>query len=169
MVGCGGDKAEKQAPPGTEKTSVWRATPEKVVEGIMHAYEARDDSLYASLLADDYRYFFEPPDAKPEDVLGWGKEEDLVSTGNLFRTEDVKDLSFKLEAGPAESVSRPAARKGDPAPGEAWAKIPVAGGQLKVTVSLKEPMVVDLNRQEILLRKDPGGWRIVEWHDFPAP
>jgi hypothetical protein len=47
---------------------------------------------------------------------------------------------------------------------------------MKVMVKNKEPMQVDLNRQELLVRpKDVGkkkgaiGWEIVEWHDFPVP
>ena len=51
VVGCG-KKSEKQP---ADPEAVWASSPEKVVEGLTHAYQTRDDSLYASLLADDFR------------------------------------------------------------------------------------------------------------------
>jgi len=138
----------------------WVTSPEKVVQGLMAAYESRNDSLYASLLADEFRYYFEPPGASPDDILGWGKEEDLVATGNLFRTSDVSRLSLTLNAGSAQPVT---GRQGE------WMMIPVAGGELRVEVRDKEPMVVTLNRQEIYVHKKGSAWQVAEWRDYPDP
>ena len=145
-----------------------QSDPTEVVQGLMRAYETRDDSLYASLLAPDFKYSFEPAGADSGDVLEWGKEEEVMATGNLFRTPDVEQLVFRLDY----SAAKAAEGRGH----VGWMTIPVQGGQMRVMVRNKEPMQVDLNRQELLVRpKDTGkkkgviGWEIVEWHDYPVP
>jgi hypothetical protein len=145
-----------------------QSDPSEVVQGLMRAYETRDDSLYASLLAPEFKYSFEPAGADSGDILEWGKEEEVMATGNLFRTPDVEQLVFRLDY----SAAKPAEGSGH----EGWMVIPVQGGQMKVMVKNKEPMQVDLNRQELLVRpKDTAkkkgaiGWEIVRWQDFPAP
>lgn len=159
LAACGGkgDQAGSSA-----DSQSWDSSPDRVVQGIMHAYATRDDSLYASLLADEYRYRFQPPGENSDDALGWGREEDIVSTGNLFRTPEVRALTFDLKVEPARPV------EGSPE----LMMVPVSGGELRVEVADKEPMQQMLNRQEIYLRRDsadPERWRIVEWKDFPAP
>ena len=48
--------------------------------------------------------------------------------------------------------------------------VPVSGGQLVISVKGKDPTIVALNRQEIVLRQtQPKKWQIVEWHDYPVP
>jgi hypothetical protein len=161
LIGCGGkDRAAVDDP-----SAKWFSEPSMVIEGIMHAYETRDDSLYAALLADDFRYIFEPEGADSADVLGWGKEEEVTATGNLFRTRDVEGLSYSLDAGQPQPAS--GADRGR------WMVIPISGGRMEVIVRDKEPMRVRLNRQEIVVRpvgddKPPKRWEIVEWHDYPA-
>jgi hypothetical protein len=157
LAACGGSGGSEEASdPG------WASSPEKVVEGLMTAYTDRNDSLYAALLADEFRYTFVPAGTDSAEVLGWGKEEDLVATANLFRTPDVTRLTLDLRTGAArESRENPD-----------WTMVPVAGGQLRVEVADREPMVVDLNRQEIHVRPDPqrpDHWQVIAWYDFPAP
>lgn len=162
LIGCGGDDGNN----GSTDTSGdpfadWFSSPGKVVEGIMHAYTTRNDSLYAALLADEFRYYFEPEGADSAEVLGWGKEEEVVATGNLFRTAEVERLDYSLDTGKAQ-----------PVPGrDGWMMVPVAGGEMVVTVRDKDAMQVVLNRQEIVLRPvdDPvRKWQVVEWHDYPV-
>ncbi len=151
-TGCGTQPA--QDGPGQ-----WFASPEKVIEGIMHAYETRDDSLYAALLADGFRYYFEPAGADSADILGWGKEEEVVATGNLFHTVDIDSLSYSLQAGnprPADGPGR-----------EGWMQIPVTGGRMTIVTHSREPMEVLLNRQVIYLNKREERWQIIEWRDYP--
>lgn len=159
LVACG---AKSEDSPPARAAESWSSSPDRVVEGLMHAYAARDDSLYATLLADDFRYYFEPPEGQSGDALGWGREEDIVSTGNLFKTPEVTALRLSLQVAPAHPV------EGKPG----WMVVPVAGGELRVDVKDKEPMQQTLNRQEIYLKphpRDPKLWQIVEWKDFPAP
>lgn len=157
VAGCG--KKE-----GKDAFAKWSASPEKVVQGIMTAYETRNDSLYAAFLAEDFRYIFEPEGSDSSDVLTWGKGEEVLSASSLFRTPDVTTVRLILNAG--------AARPGKGPGGEERQVVPVSGGELTITVKDKEPTVVKLNRQEIVMRRSPGSekprWQVVEWHDFPS-
>ena len=160
-VGCGGGDDQPKDP-----YAEWFSAPSKVVDGIMYAYETRNDSLFAAFLAEDFRYFFEPEGADSLDILGWGKEEEVVGTGSLFKTADVEKLDYTLDYGQAQSAEG-AGRDG-------WMVIPVSGGKMVISVYNKDPVNVVLNRQEIILR--PTGsenstrrWEIIEWHDYPAP
>jgi hypothetical protein len=143
-------------------TAKYFEKPEKVIQGLMAAYETRNDSLYASFLADDFRYTFEPEGADSVDVLGWGKEEEVLSASSLFKTPEVQSVRYKLYAGapkPAEGPGR-----------QGWMTVPVSGGQLVISVKGKDPTIVALNRQEIVMRQvQPKKWQIVEWHDYPVP
>lgn len=162
LSACGKDKGDRAS---EDPDARWFQSPTRVVEGIMYAYQTRNDSLYAAFLAEDFHYYFEPAEGDTNDVLGWGKEEEVVATGNLFRTPDVDSLTFRLQAGNPRPANGPG-RAG-------WMVVPVSGGEMRVLVKNKEPMEVTLNRQEIVLRprqgSEPARWEIVEWHDYPAP
>jgi hypothetical protein len=163
-VGCGSRGGDGASGKAGDSVAGWTASPQKVVEGLMHAYATRNDSLYAELLAGDFRYHFEPPGADSTEFLGWGKEEDLVATSNLFRTAEVDSLALDLR------VQQPRAASAEK--GKEWMVIPVAGGELRVHVQEKEPMVVVLNRQEIFVRRVPSGaerWEVIAWYDYPKP
>lgn len=160
LAGCGGS-GDAESPAAKSEAS-WASSPDQVVQGIMHAYATRNDSLYATLLASDFRYHFEPPGADSTEYLGWGKDEDLVATSNLFHTSEVESLSFDLDVQASRAASR----------GEGWMVIPVDGGKLRVHVADKEPMEVTLNRQEIYVRPVPGkagDWEVIAWYDYPEP
>jgi hypothetical protein len=153
LAGCSSEQSDPHAE--------WFATPDKVVEGLMYAYETRNDSLWADLLADDFRYFFEPPGADSSEVLGWGKEEEVVATRGLFTSSEVSALVLRLDAGPAVEAGQPG-----------WMMIPVSGGEQRIEVKDKEPTHVPLNRQEIFVRphpQDSARWQVIAWHDYPAP
>jgi len=138
--------------------------PEKVIEGLMAAYEMRNDSLYAAFLAEDFQYTFEPQGGDSVETLGWGKEEEVLSASSLFNTPEVESVRLKLYA------DKPRPAEGGPGQ-EGWMAVPISGGQLVISVKEKEPTVVALNRQEIVLRQahsSPKRWQIVEWHDYPA-
>jgi hypothetical protein len=159
VVGCG-----KKG--GKDASAKWFESPEQVVQGIMVAYETRNDSLYAAFLAENFRYIFEPEGADSADVLTWGKGEEVMSASSLFRTPDVATVRLVLNAGAAR------AENGGVGGEERWV-VPVTGGQLTISVKDKEPTVVNLNRQELVMRRVPASpkprWQVVEWHDFPTP
>jgi hypothetical protein len=149
---------------GKDDSAKWFASPEKVVQGIMAAYETRNDSLYAAFLAEDFRYIFEPEGSDAGDILTWGKGEEVLSASSLFRTPDVTTVRLVLNTG--------AARPGKGPGSEERQVVPVSGGELTIMVKDKEPTVVKLNRQEIVMRRIPGlekpRWQVVVWHDFPS-
>ena len=150
MTGCGKKGGN---------TAKYFEKPEKVIQGLMAAYETRNDSLYASFLADDFRYSFEPQGG---DSLGWGKDEEVLSASSLFKTPEVQSVRYKLYAGAPKPAQGPG-RQG-------WMTVPVSGGQLVISVKGKDPTIVALNRQEIVMRQtQPKKWQIVEWHDYPVP
>jgi hypothetical protein len=154
-VGCGKKGGD---------TAKYFEKPEKVIQGLMAAYESRNDSLYASFLADDFRYTFEPQGGDSVDVLGWGKEEEVLSASSLFKTPEVQSVRLKLNA----AVPKPTGGPGH----DGWMSVPISGGTLEISVKDKSPTVVTLNRQEIVLRQSPTSpkkWQIVEWHDYPVP
>jgi hypothetical protein len=156
LAGCGGDDTVK------DPYAQWFSSPTRVVEAITYVYETRDDSLYAQLFADDFRYYFEPQGADAFDILGWGKAEEVTATGNLLKTEDVESLTYNLRIG------TPLAATGSGRQG--WMVVPVDGGKMVVSVRDKEPMTVIFNRQEFVLRPrnhPDRKWEIVEWHDYP--
>ena len=70
---------------------------------------------------------------------------------------------------PEERIFQPGAPK--PVEGkQGWMSVPVSGGQLVISVKGKDPTIVALNRQEIVMRQtEPKKWQIVEWHDYPVP
>ncbi len=156
-AGCGKGKAKQEA------DGDWAASPSRVIQGLEHAYQARNDSLYAALLAPDFHYYFEPVGADSADILGWDKNEEVVATSNLFHTPDIDTLTYTLQAGEPENVV------GQPD----WKAVPVSGGEMLVVVKNKDPMRVKLNRQELVMRpvKTDGHtrWEIVQWHDYPNP
>ena len=157
LAACG-----KDTPSSEESFDQYFSSPAKVVEGIIHAYETRNDSLYAAFLSDDFRYYFEPQGSDSMDVLGWGKEEEVVGTASLFNTPDVESLDYELQLGSGRTV--------DEAGKEGWKLIPVKGGRMVISVKDKDPVEVVLNRQEIVFRPDIlKKWRVVEWHDYPDP
>lgn len=145
-------------------TSEWFNSPTKVVDGLMYAYETRNDSLYAALLADDFRYYYEPAGADSLGVVGWGKQEEVMATRNLFRAPAVESLRFILkhgEAHPAGGADR-----------DGWMVVSISGGEMVVSVKNKDPMEVPLNPQAIVVRpvtydNSIRKWEIVEWHDYP--
>jgi hypothetical protein len=47
--------------------------------------------------------------------------------------------------------------------------IPISGGELRVEVKDKDPMLVTLNRQEIYVRNDDSRWQVIQWRDYPEP
>jgi hypothetical protein len=143
----------------------WFSSPTKVVEGIMHAYETRNDTLYASFFAKDYRYYFQPVHAESTDFLGWGKDEEVAGTSSLFKTPDVTSIRLDLQVGKPHPAAAPHAD---------WMVVPISGGEMVVSSRDKDPMQVALNRQEIILRprsekKSARKWEVVEWHDYPNP
>jgi len=70
-----------------------QATPDEVLQNFKYAYVFKDSVLYADLLDSSFVFTYfdlnQEPVGKPE---SWGRNEDLKTTGRLFRNFDIIDL-----------------------------------------------------------------------------
>ncbi len=70
-----------------------QSTPDEVLQNFKYAYVFKDSVLYADLLDSSFIFtYFDPnqePAGRPE---SWGRNEDLKTTGRLFRSFDIIDL-----------------------------------------------------------------------------
>lgn len=74
-------------------------SPESVLQLLIKSYTRRDIVLYASLLAGDFQFWFDP-DTRPSTVPDfWTRQQDSTGTGNLFAASDVSDIRIRLTYG----------------------------------------------------------------------
>ncbi len=69
-------------------------TPEAVLQNFRLAYTFQDSLLYSDVL--DEAFVFEFTDADLQ-MVNWGRDTDLKTTGRLFRTFDVVDLHWDVQ------------------------------------------------------------------------
>lgn len=82
-----------------------RDTPEKLLRTwIDFAYGSKDSLLYEEMLGDEFEFEFLRADAEslvahgvlPPGSRTWGKASDLRSTGNMFRSQDLSDVTLDI-------------------------------------------------------------------------
>ena len=168
--GC--SKAKSPTPPDPGPGP--RLAPADVVNALQWAYRHRDAAVYGKLLADDFRFYFDPatrPDNVPE---FWTRLQDSTATGGLFRAADVSDIRVTLTFGSDVPVNV--------AGQERWRKIRVTDTFLEVDkVPLTGEVItfrVDGDVQDFFVRKgrSPADtlaasptareWFLVEWRDL---
>lgn len=70
-----------------------QTTPHKVLESFKYAYVFKDSLLYADLLDSSFVFMYFDPNQEPSGrIVSWGRDEDLKTTGRLFRNFDLIDL-----------------------------------------------------------------------------
>jgi hypothetical protein len=75
----------------------------EVLEILPFAYGGRDLDRYARLFADDFTFFFDPPDSAGTDFpRSWNRQKEMASAGNLFRSEAVDRIELDLDPGTLE-------------------------------------------------------------------
>ena len=68
-------------------------TPQEVLQNFKVAYTFKDSSLYCNLLDSIFRFvYFDPGTETSGQLVSWGRDEDLLTTGRLFRHFQVIDL-----------------------------------------------------------------------------
>ena len=68
-------------------------TPEEVLINFKYAYTFKDSSLYSNLLDSSFVFlYFDPNYGSSGRFVSWGRDEDLLTTGRLFRSFNVIDL-----------------------------------------------------------------------------
>jgi hypothetical protein len=70
--------------------------PQEVLQNFDYAYTSKDSVLYADLLDSSFVFVYE--DIQLGRLVSWGRDVDLKSTGRLFRSFDVIDLTWNKEA-----------------------------------------------------------------------
>jgi hypothetical protein len=172
-AGCATDRVTAPQPDpdrATEPVPRLRAylspdDPVNVVANLETAYANRDIDAYAGLFAPEFRFKFQPQDARRTGRESWGLEEDLRSTRNMFYSAKVKSIEIRLRKQPAV----PATESGL----QHTMLVVVSPMFLRITERSGRVMEVNGDRQEFYLRRayDEDGaerWLIVEWRDLPG-
>lgn len=71
-------------------------SPEQVLQNFDYAYTSKDSLLYADLLDSSFVFVYEDYDLGR--LVSWGRDVDLRSTGKLFHSFDIIDLTWNKEA-----------------------------------------------------------------------
>lgn len=144
-----------------------QTSPESVVHNLQTAYRERNIGEYARLLAPEFAFMFQPPDAERLGTDFWTRDPDSVGTGNLFSTSVVVSISIALTHGPAQPVGE----VGFPA---GAMKIRITGTQLEVQQADGTSFLVE-DMQDMFFRagnvslgEDPSEWFLIEWRDIPS-
>jgi hypothetical protein len=70
-----------------------QATPQEALQNFKIAYTFRDSLLYSDVLDTGFLFvYFDPNEGTSGRLVSWGREEDLLTTGRLFRHFEVIDL-----------------------------------------------------------------------------
>jgi len=70
-----------------------QTTPDEVLQNFKYAYVFKDSVLYADLLDSSFVFMYFDPNQEPSGrIVSWGRNEDLKTTGRLFRNFNLIDL-----------------------------------------------------------------------------
>jgi hypothetical protein len=139
--------------------------PVNVVANLEAAYRNRDIDAYAELFAPEFKFVFQPQDARQTGRESWGLADELRSTRNMFQSFEVKDISIRLDKQPAVAAVEPGLRH--------TMLVAVTHTFLRVRHVNRPTLEVSGDRQEFYLRRayhEDGSerWLIVEWRDLPG-
>lgn len=150
-----------------------RTTPKELLENwFENAYTQQDSTNYDKMLDAQFQFTFTEVDAEslqasgglPAGVNFWGKTSDLRSTGRMFRSDDVGDITLDLLASPdvaSSDATCPECREVE------------ADVLLRVTTDPQstDPLILAVDSKQVfLVKKDPADttqWVIVKQTDVP--
>ena len=92
LAGCSDDEDEPAGP-----TPVSHANSDSIMAAFQRAYRLRDADMYAQLLADDFRFFFDPATRQQLGIESWDRMADSVHTGALFESPEVTKIVIDLK------------------------------------------------------------------------
>jgi hypothetical protein len=94
VVCCFNPFAPKLEDPGENNLIITeQTTPDEVLQNFKYAYIFKDSVLYSDLLDSAFVFFFFDPSQEASSMIqSWGRNDDLRTTGRLFRNFDVIDL-----------------------------------------------------------------------------
>jgi len=104
-LGCSDDDADPESSPYLVPTSTYN-----ILYNFEVAYREQDPEAYAGLLADDFRFYFDPATRDQLGIESWTKSEDALATGGLFEAPEVTkiviELNYPTDDQPATGAGR---------------------------------------------------------------
>jgi hypothetical protein len=94
IISCFNPFAPKLEDPGQNDLIITeQTTPDEVLQNFKYAYIFKDSVLYSDLLDSSFVFFYFDPNQEASGMIqSWGRNDDLRTTGRLFRNFDVIDL-----------------------------------------------------------------------------
>jgi hypothetical protein len=93
--------SDPESPPVTDDPGYDRANPDNLLLMLAGSYKEMDLDGYDECLCEDFRFYFTDEIADslglPSEDPWWGKTDDLMSTGNMFASQQVTDVRFTFE------------------------------------------------------------------------
>jgi hypothetical protein len=156
-----------------------QTVPAEDLKKLKWAYVQRDPISYAELLADDFRFYFDPATREEHDLPEfWTRVEDSTCTARLFSSEEISNVRLSVtEYDPVPELVNELGR-------EKWRLIRMTDVKLEVDQRLQPgeadgiTYLIEGQRHEFYFRKGrtPADtlttsqsaqlWFIVEWHDL---
>lgn len=128
-----------------------QTTPEEVLQNFKIAYTFRDSLLYSNVLDTTFIFsYFDPDEATSGQMVSWGREEDLLTTGRMFRHFQVADLVWN------ETISE--------SEGETISEM--SRGFDLTLVDEKNSYRISGRATFVFKKGNDEKWRIQRWKDF---
>lgn len=104
--------------PTPEYSYLPQTSEDNVLENFQRAYQRRDATAYARLLATDFQFYFDPVTRNQLGIEFWTRTEDSRRTEDLFRSSEVTKIVIALDWLRGSAVNA-----GFSPPREAWTKL----------------------------------------------
>src|SRR5262245_41688334 len=92
LIGCDADAPTPPRLPGDSAAYHQPTAPESLLANLQTAYKRRNIGHYATLLAPEFVFQFQPVDANQIGTNFWTRDQDSVGTRALLVTTEVSDI-----------------------------------------------------------------------------
>jgi hypothetical protein len=149
---CFNPFAPKLEDPGENNLIITeQTTPDEVLQNFKYAYIFKDSVLYSDLLDSAFVFFFFDPSQEASSMIqSWGRNDDLRTTGRLFRNFDVIDLIWNTTIYSIEDSNQAEYSK-----------------SFELTL-VKQNETINITGNAIFVFRKSGysnKWRILQWKD----
>jgi hypothetical protein len=156
---------------GTNGTPPSRTSPEELLTNwFERVYSGQDSILYEEMLDDNFQFNFTEEDANELQLEQpfWGKTSDLKSTGNMFRSPTVGEITLNIEYDPTQDLEY----TGDDCTGCREVSTEVTLQVVTHPPGEDELILAVRGRQVFVVKRDPSDtskWVIFKQIDFELP
>lgn len=152
VICCFNPFAPKLEDPGLNNLIITeQTTPDEVLQNFKYSYIFKDSVLYSNVLDSSFVFFFFDPTQEASSMIqSWGRNDDLRTTGRLFRNFDVIDLIWNTTIYSIEDVTQAELSK-----------------SFELTL-IKQNETINITGNAIFVfRKSSydNKWRILQWKD----